>query len=220
MSQIFHPSTNSISKITIVGVLLIVVGALFLIAAVTRSPYMTGQDIIREQPVPFSHEHHVSGLGLDCRYCHTSVETSSFAGMPPTKTCMTCHSQIWTNAALLEPVRESYRTGKPLQWTRVHDLPGFVYFNHSIHVAKGVACEVCHGRVDHMPLMWQKNTLQMEWCLGCHRNPEKYIRPKETVFKMGYEPPANVDQDSLGLALVKAYNIHKEQLTNCWICHR
>jgi hypothetical protein len=220
MSQIFHPSTNNTSRITILGALLVIGGSLTLLAMVNRSPYATGQDKIREQPVPFSHEHHVAGLGLDCRYCHTSVEESSFAGMPPTETCMTCHSQIWTNAELLEPVRQSYATGQPIQWTRVHDLPGFVYFNHSIHVAKGIGCESCHGRVDRMPLMWQENTLQMAWCLQCHRAPEKQIRPREEVFTMGWEAPDHVDRDSLGLALVKAYNINTKQLTNCWICHR
>ena len=133
----------------------------------------------REQPIPFSHAHHVGGLGIDCRYCHTSVETSSFAGIPPTKTCMNCHSQIWSTSPTLEPVRESFRTGVSIQWTRVNDLPDYVYFNHSIHVNKGIGCESCHGRVDRMPLTWQENSLQMDWCLDCHRDPGKHIRPRD-----------------------------------------
>ena len=144
----------------------------------------------RPQPVPFSHQHHVAGLGIDCRYCHTSVETSSFAGIPPTKTCMNCHAQIWTNAALLEPVRESYKTGKSLVWTRVNDLPDFAYFNHSIHINKGVGCNTCHGPVDRMPLMYNQASLQMEWCLECHRAPEKNLRPRDQVFNMRYEQPS------------------------------
>lgn len=218
MSQIFHPSMNTIAKASIFGAVFIIAGIAWVIGVVVRSPYMTRQDQVRAQPVPFSHEHHVSGLGIDCRYCHTSVEKSGFAGIPPTKTCMTCHSQIWTNAALLEPVRQSWAKQEPIQWTRVHDLPDYVYFDHSIHVAKGIGCTSCHGRVDQMPLMLQASSLQMEWCLGCHREPEKYIRPRDQVFNMKYEAPSN--QRELGEKLVKDYKIHKEQLTNCSVCHR
>ena len=164
-----------------------------------RSPYVTGQHIAPDQPVPFSHQHHVAGLGLDCRYCHTSVEESSFAGIPPTKTCFNCHAQIWTTAALLEPVRYSFRTGKSLEWTRVHDLPDFVYFNHSIHVNKGIGCYSCHGAVDQMPLMYQENSLQMEWCLNCHRQPEKFLRPREHVFSMEYRPPDGTEKNAVVL---------------------
>ena len=181
-----------------------------------RSSYNSRQGMVREQPVPFSHKHHVGGLGIDCRYCHTAVEKSSSAGIPPTETCMSCHSQIWSDSPMLEPVRESYRSGKSLEWTRVHDLPGFVYFNHSIHVAKGMGCAVCHGRVDQMPLMYQQNTLFMEWCLDCHRQPEKYIRPKDKVFDMTYKPAE--DQMELGAKLVAEYKVRK--LTDCWVCHR
>lgn len=218
MAQIFHPSTNTIAKVTIFGGVFILAGVAALIMAFVRSSYATGVGVFVEQPVPFSHEHHVSGLGLDCRYCHTSVEKSSFAGIPPTETCMTCHSQIWTNAAVLEPVRASFRTNQPIQWNRVHNLPDFVYFNHSVHVAKGVGCETCHGRVDQMALTYKANTLYMEWCLDCHRHPENYIRPKEEVYTMGYQPQQN--QVEMGRELVKAYNIQVNQLTNCWICHR
>ena len=218
MAQIFRPSTNSLARATILGALLFIVGSLWLLAEINRSSYVTNADVYRDQPVPFSHEHHVAGLGLDCRYCHTSVEESGFAGIPPTETCMTCHSQVWTNAAMLEPVRESYRSGRPLRWNRVHDLPDFVYFNHSIHVAKGVGCESCHGRVDRMPLMYQASTLQMEWCLECHRNPEKHLRPRDQVFNMSYKPAG--DQIEIGTRLLKEYNINVGQLTDCSICHR
>src|SRR5262245_16310515 len=163
--QIFHRSTNSISKVSIFGALFIVAALLSVLGMMNRSPYVTQQGVIREQPVPFSHEHHVRGLGIDCRFCHTSVESSGFAGMPPTKTCMGCHSQLWNDSPTLEPVRESFRTGRPLAWTRVHDLPDFVYFNHSIHVAKGIACATCHGPVEAMPLTWRQESLNMEWCL-------------------------------------------------------
>jgi hypothetical protein len=218
MAQIFHPSTNTLSKVSIFGILFVLVGLLFLLSEINGSPYVTEAAVARDQPVQFSHEHHVTGLGIDCRYCHTSVEKSSFAGIPPTETCMTCHSQLWTNAEMLAPIRESYRTGKPMQWTRVHDLPGFVYFNHSIHVAKGIGCESCHGRVDQMPLMWKANTLQMSWCLDCHRHPEQNIRPRDQVFTMGYTPAG--DQAALGAKLVKDYKVNVGQLTNCSICHR
>lgn len=186
---------------------------------INRSEYVTQANIVRVQPVQFSHEHHVSGLGIDCRYCHTTVEESSFAGIPPTKTCMNCHSQIWANSPYLEPVRESWRTGKAIQWTRVHNLADFVYFNHSIHVNKGIGCVTCHGRIDQMPLTWQQQSLQMEWCLECHRQPERFIRPREYVFSMDWQPPA--DQIALGQKLVKEYNIPDVAfLTSCSTCHR
>ena len=169
-----------------------------------------------EQPIQFSHLHHAGDDGIDCRYCHTSVETAAFAGIPPTKTCMNCHSQIWSTAAILEPVRASFRDDRSLRWIRVHDLPDFVYFNHSIHVKKGMGCETCHGRVDQMPLMLQENSLQMEWCLNCHRAPEQFVRPRSEVFTMGYRPP--VPQSVLGPKLVNEYGI--QSLTSCSTCHR
>ncbi len=218
MAQLFKSTTNIIARWSVISGGALVFGGLFLLNQFFRSDYMTLADVVREQPVPFSHEHHVSGLGIDCRYCHTSAEFSSSAGIPPTETCMSCHSQIWTNAAILEPVRSSFKTGQPLQWNRVHDLPDFVYFNHSIHVNKGIGCESCHGRVDQMPLIRSGSTLQMQWCLDCHRNPEKFIRPKEEVFTMGYKPAE--DQATLGPKLVQAYHVNVRQLTNCSICHR
>jgi len=216
MAQIFHPSTNTISRVSIWGSVAILVALFFFLTYIYRSGYTTDINVVREQPVPFSHKHHVSGVGIDCRYCHTTVETSAFAGLPPTETCMSCHIQIWSSSPMLEPVRASLREGRPLAWTRVHDLPDYVYFNHSIHVNKGIGCETCHGRVDRMPLMWKENTLLMEWCLGCHRDPQKYVRPREEVFTMGYKPAE--DQLTLGKKLVKEYKI--QSLTDCYTCHR
>src|SRR5690349_49391 len=191
MPQIFRPSANTLSKLSLGALLGLVGGLIGLAMLLGRSSYVTRANEYVEQPVQFSHLHHVTDDGIDCRYCHTSVETSSFAGIPPTKTCMNCHSQIWQNAPILEPVRASFREDKPMHWTRVHDLPDFVYFNHSIHVKKGMGCTTCHGQVDRMPLMWQENSLQMEWCLDCHRNPERYVRPLDQVFSVSYQPPSN-----------------------------
>jgi hypothetical protein len=218
--QIFHRSSNVIAKLSILG--LVVVGgflAWLIWTLLGDSPYVTRQGEILHQPVPFSHEHHVSGLGIDCRYCHTSVEKSASAGMPSTETCINCHKQIWTNADLLEPVRASFRDNVPIQWTRVHDLPDFVYFNHSVHVAKGIGCVSCHGQVDNMPLMLQKASLQMQWCLDCHRNPAKNVRPREEVFNLKWQPPADAQEAKLLQAkLVKEYNV--KSLTSCSTCHR
>lgn len=216
MAQIFHRSTNTISRVSVFGGIGIIVVLVATLAAINRSSYVTEVGVARSQPVQFSHKHHVSDDGIDCRYCHTSVEESSFAGIPSTKICMNCHTQIWAESPILEPVRESFRTGKSLEWTRVHNLPGFVYFDHSIHVHKGVGCTTCHGRVDQMPLMWRENTLYMEWCLECHRNPEQFVRPRDQVFNMDWQPPA--DQIALGQKLVQQYKI--ENLTSCSVCHR
>ncbi len=216
MPQFFPRAANSIIRLSL---LLVVAGlgvTMWVGWMIVRSPYETMQDVPRQQPVPFSHKHHVGGLGIDCRYCHTSVERSSFANVPPTKVCMNCHSQMWAVAPVLEPVRQSYRTGRSLEWIRVDDLPGYVYFNHAIHVHKGVGCETCHGRVDQMPLTWQSAPLTMGWCLNCHRHPEKYVRPREAVFDMTYTEPA--DQKRLGAKLVREYHI--QRLTSCSTCHR
>jgi len=218
MPQIFHPSTNTFSRVSIFGALFAVAALAWGLALINRSSYVTRAGVAREQPVPFSHRHHAGELGLDCRYCHTAVELGPIAGIPPTKTCMNCHSQIWVDSPVLEPVRASFRTDKSIEWIKVHDLPDFVYFNHSIHVRQGVGCATCHGRVDRMNLMWQESSLQMEWCLDCHRHPEQYVRPRDQVFNMAWEPPS--DQLAAGRQLVKEYKIQVQQLTNCSICHR
>lgn len=218
MAQIFHPSTNTIAKFTIYAAVFILAAVGWTCVTLNRSSYSTGQGVVRPQPVQFSHEHHVSGLGIDCRYCHTSVEVSAFAGMPATQTCMNCHKIIWSDSPYLAPVRESYRTGMPLRWTRVNNTPDFVYFNHSIHVAKGIGCTSCHGRVDQMELLYQATSMQMEWCLDCHRHPERNVRPRSEVFNMAYEAE---NQSELGPRLVEQYHIRDPYtLTNCSMCHR
>jgi hypothetical protein len=219
MAQLFHRSTNAISRLTIFGGLFLLVAAAVAWAGIIRSPYVTEQNVVREQPVPFSHQHHVGGLGLDCRYCHTSVETTSFAGIPPTQICMNCHRQIWADSPALEPVRASYRSGKPIVWTRVSNVPDFVYFDHSIHVHKGVGCETCHGRVDRMPLTWKAQAMNMEWCLDCHRHSENFLRPREEVFTMGWQP--ELPQRDLGRQLHERYKVDPPaKLVNCSTCHR
>jgi hypothetical protein len=191
MAQIFDRSSNALARASLVlaGLMVIAIGVT--LDQLQRSPWVTRQGQRPEQPVPFSHKHHVQGLGLQCQYCHVTVEKSSYAGIPPTKTCINCHAQIWTNAQLLEPVRTSWATNQSLVWTRVHDLPDFVYFSHEIHVNKGLGCAACHGRVDQMPLMYAQNTLQMEWCLDCHRNPAKNLRPTSQVYNMAWEKPTS-----------------------------
>jgi hypothetical protein len=219
MSQIFHRQSNVYSRLSILALVAVLVFLGWVLAMLNWSGYNTNQHMFVEQPIQFSHAHHVGGMGIDCRYCHTSVEQSSFANIPPTKTCMNCHSRIWLGAPILEPVRASMAEGKPLKWIRVHDLPDFVYFNHSIHVRQGVGCATCHGRVDRMPLMYQEATLMMSWCVDCHRNPAEYIRPRQEVFNMAWERPAN--DPGLGERLVKDYKIASvEQLTSCSTCHR
>jgi hypothetical protein len=216
MPQIFRSRANVLSRVVIFGGVFIVAAVGWLVYSLQYSDFVTNAFVFRDQPISFSHERHVAGNGIDCRYCHTSVETSAFAGMPPTKTCMNCHRQIFADSPFLELVRSSVRDNRPIRWTRVHDLPDFVYFDHGIHVNKGIGCSTCHGRVDRMPLTFLVNPLYMEWCLGCHRNPERYVRPREAVFRMDYEPPP--DQVALGRKLVSEYRI--QSLTDCYICHR
>jgi hypothetical protein len=189
MAQVFDRSSNALARFSLVltGVIVIALGVT--LDQLQRSPWVTRQGQRPDQPVPFSHKHHVEGLGLQCQYCHTQVEKAAYAGIPPTKTCINCHAQIWTNAELLEPVRQSWATGASIQWIRVHDLPDYVYFNHEIHVNKGIGCASCHGRVDEMPLMYQQNTLQMEWCLNCHRNPAVNLRPTSEIYNMAWAGP-------------------------------
>ena len=215
MAQLFHRSTNTLSRVSIFGGALILASLVGIVALLDRSSYNTGQGVVLAQPVPFSHDHHTAALGISCLYCHTSAEKSAFAGVPPTATCMNCHNLIWNDSPMLAPVRASFATGEPIRWARIHDLPDYVYFNHSIHLAKGVGCESCHGRVDEMPLIRQAETLQMEWCLGCHRNPQEYLRPREEVLTMGWEAE---NQDELGARLVAEYDV--QSLTSCSVCHR
>jgi hypothetical protein len=216
MPQVFQPRLVLLLKL---GVLAVVALAVLAVLAwrIAIAPQPTVGSPVA-QVVPFSHEHHVGDVGLDCRYCHTSVEQSAFAGIPPTHTCMTCHSQLFTQQPMLAPVVQSFRSGQSLRWNRVHDLPGFAYFNHSIHIAKGVGCVTCHGRVDRMPLTWRVASLEMQWCLDCHRAPEQHLRPLDRVFDMSWQPAES--QLALGERLVNAYHIHKSTLTDCSTCHR
>jgi hypothetical protein len=219
MPQLFPRWTNVGSKMSVFGTLASLALLTWASMIYVQSSYGTNAGLKPAQPIPFSHEHHAGGLGIDCRYCHTSVEHSPFAGMPETKTCMNCHSQIWVGSPMLQPVRESYRTGKSIEWERVNNTPGFVYFAHHIHVQKGIGCSSCHGRVDRMPFTQQSASLLMEWCLDCHRDPAKHVRPREEVFKTSYEQPA--DQQQLGTRLVDEYHIRDvQQLTSCSTCHR
>jgi hypothetical protein len=220
MAQIFHPSMNTFARVTIFGAAFFAITIVGVAYAVLGSPYITKQNEPINQPVQFSHEHHVGALGLDCRYCHTSVESSSFAGIPPTETCMTCHSKIWRDSPILEPVRQSLATNQPIPWNRVHDLPEYAYFNHAVHLKKGVGCASCHGRVDKMPLMWKDQPLTMEWCLGCHRAPEKHLRPSDKIFDMSWAAASAKDQLEQGRELIQSNHVPVHRLSDCSTCHR
>jgi hypothetical protein len=219
MAQVFHRSANNIAKASIVAAVLLGGVAFFVVTQIARSSYVTGRYLEKQQPIQFSHKHHVGDDGIDCRYCHTSVETSSSAGLPPTQTCMNCHSQIWSDSPYLEPVRASFRENKPIQWERVHDLPEYVYFNHSIHVNKGVGCSTCHGKIDEMASVYMENTLQMEWCISCHKDPSQFIRPKNEIYNMGWQDSDIEAKDREKLK--DEYHIRsRQQLTSCSTCHR
>ena len=218
MGQLFSKRANAITWLVLIGTPLLITATCVALYAFPRSNFWTRVDVPIDQPVQFSHRHHVGVVGIDCRYCHTSVEQSAFAGMPSTETCMTCHSEIWKDAPMLQLVRGSWRSGRPIKWTRVYDAPDYVYFDHSIHVNKGVGCATCHGAVNEMPLTWKTQELYMRWCLDCHRDPAKFVRPKNEVFNMTYVPPE--DQRSLGEALLGANHVHTAGLTDCYVCHR
>lgn len=218
MPQIFAPRANTLARSVLLSLVLLPLAGLGLLSALPFTPYVTGQNVVINQPVPFSHEHHVGGLGIECRYCHTGVEHSRYAGLPPTETCMTCHSQIWTNAPMLAPVRQSLAEGRPIPWLRVNRLPDYVYFDHSIHVAKGVGCSSCHGAVERMPLMRQAAPLTMGWCLDCHRDPAQALRPEGEIYNTEWRAPP--DQAARGQELIKHYLIKTDHLTDCSVCHR
>lgn len=219
MPQLFTPRSNGITRLILVGVLVLIIGGAAAGFMLNTSPYNTGQHAVMSQPVPFSHRHHVGELGIECGYCHTSFEHSAFAGLPDTATCMTCHSQLWTNADVLAPVRESLTLNKPLRWSRVHDLPDYVYFSHHVHLNKGVGCESCHGRVDQMALMRQTKPLTMRWCLACHRDPGPHLRAESQLTTMGYQHSDAASRAS-AVRLLKDYNIRTERMTECVTCHR
>jgi Cytochrome c7 and related cytochrome c/Class III cytochrome C family len=215
--QLFSPRAVIGMKVGAIGAVIVVIAAILAWRRSVAPRPAVGAPV--DQPVPFSHKHHAGDDGIDCRYCHTSVETSAFAGIPPLSTCMTCHSQLFTDAPLLAPLRASFAGQQTLAWQRVHDLPDFVYFDHSIHIAKGVGCSTCHGAVDTMPLTSRVASLHMQWCLDCHREPERYLRPKSQVFNMKWQAPP--DQRVLGKKLRAIYHIHPSSvLTSCSTCHR
>ena len=219
MAQIFDRSANFLARFSLLGVAILAGLGLTAVLVVARSPYITNQRVVRDQPIQFSHKHHVGDDGIDCRYCHTGVENSAYAGIPPTKTCMNCHSVLFNNVGYLEPIRESYRTEQSIHWVKVHRLADYVYFNHSIHVNKGIGCSSCHGSVNEMALMYQASPLNMEWCLECHRNPEQNLRPKDQIYNMSWK--ASADQEEVGRKLATEYNLRsKLELTSCSTCHR
>jgi hypothetical protein len=218
-AQIFSRNANARLGFAIVAIVVLLTGIVLGLIGLYLSPWYTEVDVAKAQPVPFSHKHHVSDLKIECQYCHATVERAAHAGFPSTDTCMSCHSQVWTNSPLLEPIRDSYQTGEPVVWNRVYDLPDFVYFNHSVHVAKGVGCSSCHGQIDQQHLVAKAQPLYMGWCLGCHRNPEDNVRPQSEIYTIDYDPLAlPLDQR---IELVKAYQIPTDgRLTNCYVCHR
>ncbi len=216
MPQIFRPSTGLVLNLVLLAGVAVMAALVFAWREAIADRYGIGDPV--PQPVPFSHKHHVAEEGIDCRYCHSDVEQSAFAGIPANDVCMTCHSVLFRDASVLAPLRASFRGGKPLAWRRVNKLPDFVYFDHGIHVAKGVGCVTCHGRVDQMPLTWRARSLAMQWCLQCHRHPEQHVRPREHVFEMAWQPPP--DRAALGRRLVAEYGIHADRVTDCSVCHR
>lgn len=219
MPPLFSPRSNTIARASLILLPLLLVAVVVGLVLYGGSSAVTNVGVAVPQPVPYPHNLHVAVLGLDCRYCHDSVDKSSFADLPSTETCMSCHSQVALTDPLLAPVRDSWQTGKPIQWTRVNQLPDFVYFNHEIHVNKGVGCETCHGRVDQMTTDVKANSFYMSWCLDCHRDPSRFLRPLDKIYTMGYKPAG--DQQVIGAQLMKTYDIlPSTQLINCSICHR
>jgi hypothetical protein len=216
-APLWRPRASTVFRVVLGGAALAAVSTAYAVFQYYRSPYWNGVGMRPAQPVLFSHRHHAGELRIDCRYCHTSVESAAFAGMPSTHTCLTCHSQIFTDTPMLQPVVASAVRDEPLRWTRVNALPDHVYFDHSIHVAKGVGCTTCHGEIGDMPLTAKGEPLTMRWCLDCHRDPAPNLRPREEIFQPSWQPPA--DQPERGRALAAALHLHTAQLTSCSTCH-
>lgn len=218
MSALFRPHANLAAKFGMIGAVLSVLLGIGWWWGYPRTDYSRQDFWITQQPVMFSHQHHVDGLGIDCRFCHTTVTTATNAGMPPTYTCMTCHSQIWTQAAMLAPVRDSLALNQPIHWHRVYDLPDYVFFDHSIHVAKGVGCASCHGEINRMPLTFKATDLEMTFCIDCHQNPGPHLRPKSEIFNMEWHPRPG---DPTPRQLMADYNVRAGGLLlDCSTCHR
>lgn len=218
MAQLFSKAANHWFRMALAAIALLVLGFFLSLYIIDYSSYNTAVGYPVEQPLQFSHEHHVGGLGIDCRYCHQSFEQAASAGIPAFSICMNCHAHVWSDSPALAPVRDAYTNGSPFAWQRVNDLPDFTYFNHSIHAAKGIGCETCHGRVDQMPLLWKTENLKMEWCLDCHRDPLPYLRPPEAVTTMGWTIPAEEDPRAYRIRLAREQNVRA--LLDCYTCHR
>jgi len=219
MGQIFSPAVDTWLRLFLVTGISLAAGSIVFAIGLARSDWITSANMHPPaQPVPFSHRHHAGELGIDCRYCHTSVAESPRAGLPPTHTCMTCHSQIWTGAPMLAPVRASLADDKPLNWQRVAVLPEYVFFRHDIHISKGVGCVECHGRIDRMALTYRAKPLTMQFCLDCHRDPAPHLRPKDQITNIAWQPKG--DRAALGHTLMRSYGIAPERLTHCYVCHR
>jgi hypothetical protein len=218
MAQIFKPSDDTWLRFALLLLVAAVVGAFLVAGGIVRSTYVTQVNQAPRQPVPFSHAHHVGGLGIDCQYCHTGFERSESAGLPPTHTCMSCHSQIWTDAPVLHPVRQSLLENRPIFWNRVADLPDHVYFNHEVHVSAGVGCVTCHGQMDEMHRTRQAEPFLMQWCLDCHRDPAPELRPASAITEVDWQ--VGVDRAAMGQELIEAHGIAVETLDDCYICHR
>ena len=220
MSQLFRPGANTYVRLMLAAIVIGPLTLLLLGGALARSGAATGEGRFVEQQVPFSHQHHAGEVGIDCRYCHTGVETSANANVPPTHTCMTCHSQIWTGAPVLEPVRQSMATGEPIHWQRVAQLPDYVYFDHSIHIDRGVACRDCHGDVTDMPLMRRAKPFTMEFCLDCHRDPAPALGPAELVTRPEPVEWSEEQKRAYGKNVMHELGIEVDELDNCGVCHR
>lgn len=218
MAQIFSPVADTWLRLFLIGGLSLAGGSIVAAVGFAHSAYMTDTDIRPHQPVPFSHRHHAGELGIDCRYCHSNVEVGPQAGLPPTETCITCHSQIWTNASMLEPVQKSLANNTPIPWTRVAKLPDYVFFRHDIHIAKGVGCENCHGRIDRMALTYRAKAFTMKFCIDCHRDPAPHLGPPDHITDMAWTPPA--DARRAGDAIAAHEGIRFGELTHCYVCHR
>ncbi|MBL8064574.1 MAG: cytochrome c3 family protein [Chthonomonadaceae bacterium] len=248
MAQIFKPAMNTICTLSLLGGAVAPFGILFVGSRITRSPHNTKVDNPLDQPIPFSHKHHAIELAIDCRFCHTGVEKNATAGVPTTEVCMTCHSQVWTNSPNLEAIRQGWETNTPIQWNKVNTVPDFVYFDHSIHIAKGVNCNNCHGPVNKMPITWKGRDFRMMWCVECHENPQKFLykddshpgqspraqvfnfykklatgaklTPEEHELAMGEVQKIPDDKVHEGYQNMKDRKVNVNQLKDCWVCHR
>ncbi len=218
MTQIFSPVADTWLRLFLLGSVAVLAGGTVGIIGFARSAYITSTEVRPAQPVPFSHRHHAGELGIDCRYCHSGVKSAPQAGLPPTETCMSCHSEIWTNSTMLAPVRQSLASNTPIQWTRVAKLPDYVFFRHDVHIAKGVGCVSCHGRIDKMALTYRENSFTMDFCLDCHRDPVPQLRPQDRIADMTWKPSA--DARAAGAAIAAREGVRLGELTHCYVCHR